>query len=151
MLNNIIYNLSIRTGVGLQLNNFFLLSSSLIEQDKLLALWNIQLDQLCDYDFENKTIAFIGSGDQYLYGKNFCSALSLLYDKLKDNHVTIKGIWNLDKCAFGLDNNKFDDKFFGIILSEGDETDITEVSVSRWVRQIKNEFCNRNLHKTRIN
>ena len=48
-------------------------------------------DSFADIDFSGKKVALFGLGDQDSYSYNFCDAMGLIYNQIKQNSGTIIG------------------------------------------------------------
>lgn len=96
---------------------------------------------LDEIDFNGKTVALFGLGDQESYPDEFCDALITLYNKAKDGGANIVGSWGTDGYEFDESQSVGEDgKFVGLIIDADNQDDLTQERVEAWVEQIKPNF-----------
>ncbi len=119
--------------------DFIIFASSTWGIGDLCDDWEMGLDKLDSLNLENKTISFIGLGDQMVYGSTFCDALRIIYDKIgaaKLNHV---GLWPSDNYEYDDSQSIINGKFMGLIIDEDNEPEHTDVRINQWVEQLRCE------------
>lgn len=95
-------------------------------------------DEFCELDFSNKTIALFGLGDQEGYPDEFCSAMGIIYEQIKDNNII--GFTSNDGYEFDDSKALVDDKFVGLALDEDNQDDLTQERIENWVEDIKSKI-----------
>lgn len=100
--------------------------------------WSDFLDTLSAEDFSNKTIAFIGLGDQDTYSETFCDGVFTIYEKAKDAKIigqtSLEGYSHEDSKAI------IDGKFLGLMLDEVNQDDLTDARIKDWCDTIRDSF-----------
>jgi flavodoxin I len=102
--------------------------------------WDTFFPALDEIDFNGKTIALFGLGDQIGYSEYFLDAMGILYDKLIERGATIVGRWPSNEYDFDESKAVRDDQFVGLALDEDNESGLTGKRIKEWVAQIKTEF-----------
>lgn len=104
--------------------------------------WQDVWDEVDEIDFSDKTIAFLGMGDQLGYGEWFQDAMGMLHDKVVDRGATIIGHWPVSGYEFDASKALTEDKqfFVGLALDEDCQPDLTEQRLSDWCEIIKQDF-----------
>lgn len=101
--------------------------------------WEYNQDKLNEVNFNGKTVAFIGLGDQYIYGSTFCDALKLLYDKMEGQDFKLVGLWPTDGYEHEDTIALLDGKFLGVAIDEDNEPDLTDERLEKWADIVKEE------------
>ena len=103
--------------------------------------WAAVFDDLDGVDFNGKTVAYMGTGDQVGYADNFMDAMGQLEEKISSLGGKTVGYWSADgyehEASLAIrDGNKF----CGLALDEDNEDDKTEERIKAWTAQIKQEM-----------
>lgn len=94
-----------------------------------------------DVDISGKTVALFGMGDQESYADEYCDALRLLYEAVKEKGANIVGSWENEGYDFEDSKAIGDDgKFVGLALDADNQDDLTEERIGKWVESIKSDF-----------
>tara|TARA_B100001093_G_scaffold379701_1_gene365067 strand:- start:179 stop:688 length:510 start_codon:yes stop_codon:yes gene_type:complete len=92
-------------------------------------------------DFKNKKVCFFGLGDQYGYPDNFVDGIGILAKVVIENGGKVFGHWPNDGYEFneslGLINDEF---FYGLVIDEDNQQELTDLRIKKWVNQIKEEL-----------
>ena len=92
-------------------------------------------------DFTNKEVCFFGLGDQYGYPDNFVDGIGILAKVVLGNGGKVFGHWPNKGYEFneslGLMN---DDFFYGLVIDEDNQQELTESRIKKWVKEIKNRL-----------
>jgi len=104
--------------------------------------WDRLWDEIETIDFQGKTVALYGLGDQVGYPDWFQDAMGYLYHKLEELGACIIGFWPCDGYTY---NNSHavtpDNKFFvGLALDDENESELSEARIQQWCQQIAEEF-----------
>lgn len=102
--------------------------------------WNAVIDEFDEIDLGNKQAAVFGLGDQLGYPDTFGDAVFFLADKLESQGARLVGSWPVDGYSFRGSWALRDGRFLGLMLDEDNQSDLTPVRVSTWVRQLLDEF-----------
>lgn len=102
--------------------------------------WAAFESNLDNIDFEEKTVAFFGLGDQYSYIETFVDAMGLLYEAVKAKRAKIAGMWPTKGYEYDSSKAEVDGKFVGLALDEDNQTDMTEGRIKTWTEQLKSEL-----------
>ena len=89
-------------------------------------------------DFNGKTVALLGLGDQDEYEDTFCNALALLYEKVKG--ATIIGQTSIEGYNFKESTAVVDGKFLGLVIDEDNQDDLTDERLEKWADQIRGDL-----------
>ncbi|MEL6321921.1 MAG: flavodoxin FldA [Cyanobacteria bacterium J06626_14] len=102
--------------------------------------WDAVIDDLDDVDFNGKTVAYFGTGDQIGYADNFQDAMGILEEKISGLGGKTIGLWSADGYDHTESKAIRGDKFCGLALDEDNESDKTEERIQEWCSQIKSEM-----------
>lgn len=104
--------------------------------------WQDVWDDIDEVDFNDKTVAFLGMGDQFAYAEWFQDAMGMLHDKVKARGATIIGHWPVAGYEFDESKALTDDKqhFVGLALDEDCQPGMTEQRLNDWCEIIKAGF-----------
>ena len=106
------------------------------------ADWQDVWDEIDTTDFSNKTVAFVGMGDQFAYAEWFQDAMGMLHEKVAAKGAKVVGHWPVTGYEFdaskALTENK--ETFAGLALDEDCQPELTEQRVKEWCEQIKPAF-----------
>ncbi len=92
-------------------------------------------------DFNGKTVAVFGMGDQESYANEYCSGMKLLCDEAVKAGATIVGEWENDGYEHEESQSINDSgKFIGLALDEDNQDDQTEDRIKAWIELIKPHF-----------
>jgi len=101
--------------------------------------WDLFFPTLKFADWEDKTVAIFGLGNQIQYPHHFVDAMGWLYDILEGLRVNVVGqtptIGYEFKESEGIRNNMF----VGLPIDEDFEQDLTLQRVKEWVGQLKDK------------
>ena len=99
--------------------------------------WIGFLSTLEEIDFNNKTVALFGLGDQFGYGDNFIDGVGDLYDIVIAQGAKVVGTWSTESYDYKESKAERDGMFVGLALDEDNESDLTEERIEKWVALIK--------------
>lgn len=104
--------------------------------------WEKYWDKLADIDFNAKTVALYGLGDQVGYPEWFQDALGYLWRKVRDLGAQTIGTWPNEGYDFDQSQALTEDqsRFVGLALDDENQLDVSDVFIDRWCRQIIGEF-----------
>lgn len=92
-------------------------------------------------DFTGIKVGFYALGDQFGYPDNFVDGLGILAEVVKSNGGDIFGFWNNKNYNFksskGISSNG---KFYGLVIDEDNQENLTDERIDSWVIQIKKEL-----------
>ncbi|WP_438971241.1 flavodoxin FldB [Methylophaga sp.] len=104
--------------------------------------WQAVWDEIDEVDFTNKTVAFLGMGDQHSYREWFQDAMGMLHDKVTARGATIIGHWPATGYEFDASKALTEDKqfFVGLALDEDCQPELTEQRLNDWCEMIQEGF-----------
>tara|TARA_B100000780_G_scaffold277071_2_gene246977 strand:+ start:105 stop:617 length:513 start_codon:yes stop_codon:yes gene_type:complete len=108
---------------------------------QLVSAWDDYFDDYQELEFQGKTIAFFGLGDQYGYSNYFIDGVGTLGKVAIEKGAKLIGFWPTD--GYEHDESKADmgdGNFMGLAIDEDNQDELTEERVTKWVQQIKGEF-----------
>ncbi|KKM82307.1 hypothetical protein LCGC14_1320940, partial [marine sediment metagenome] len=92
------------------------------------ADWQDVWDEIDTTDFSNKTVAFVGMGDQFAYAEWFQDAMGMLHEKVVAKGAKVVGHWPVTSYEFdaskALTENK--ETFVGLALDDDCQPELTE-------------------------
>jgi flavodoxin I len=103
--------------------------------------WDGFFPELDTMDFNGKTVAYFGTGDQLGYSDNFMDAVGILEAKITARGGKTIGYWPTDGYDFSESKAVKNGKFVGLAIDEDNQSDLTDERVKTWVAQIKKEFA----------
>ena len=102
--------------------------------------WEEFLPKIEHLDFNGKTIALFGLGNQNKYPNEFIDAVGTLYDFFKARGANFAGFWPADDYAFIASKALVDDEFVGLALDQENQKMLTDERLAAWLRLIAPEF-----------
>ncbi|MCE3038908.1 flavodoxin [Helicobacter anatolicus] len=118
--------------------DYLILASSTYGYGDLQSDWEDMIDAFDAKDFEGKTIALVGLGDQDTYSDTFCDCLYYLYEKVRLGNVV--GKTSIEGYSFDSTKSLEDGKFLGLVLDEDNQPELTQERIEKWVAEIKPFF-----------
>lgn len=105
--------------------------------------WEEVWEDLDNYDYSDKIMAFIGLGDQLGYGEWFLDAMGMLHKKVVERGATVVGYWPAEGYEFEASLALTDDKsqFVGLAIDEDTQRDQTDERLAVWCETIKEEMA----------
>lgn len=103
--------------------------------------WEDFFDNLDEIDFDGKTVAYFGPGDQIGYDHSFQDAMGMLEEKISSLGGKTVGYTSTEGYDFNESKAVRDEnKFCGLAIDEDNQSDLTQQRVTAWVEQLKKEF-----------
>ncbi len=105
-------------------------------QDDWEDIWS----DFCNIDFNGKTVALFGLGDQEGYGDEFVDALGIMYEQVKIAGGNVVGFTSTQ--GYEHDSSKADigGEFVGLVVDEDNQDDLTQERIEKWTNNIKNSI-----------
>ncbi len=103
--------------------------------------WAEFRDELEKIDFSDKTVSFVGMGDQMMFPDSYLGGISHLYSLVASKaERVIGGSWPADGYEF--DHSKFfkNGVFRGLALDADNQPELTNERIEQWVGQIREEL-----------
>ena len=107
---------------------------------ELQSDWDGFFPELDSMDFNGKTIAYFGTGDQIGYTDNFMDAVGILEAKISERGGKTIGQWSIDGYDFNESKAVKNGKFVGLAIDEDNQSELTDEQIKTWVAQITQEF-----------
>jgi flavodoxin I len=103
--------------------------------------WESEWKDFCELNFQGKTVALFGLGDQESYGDNYLDAMGEIYEVIIKKGGNIIGEWSSDGYVHDQSKAEIVSGFFvGLALDEDNESDLTPSRIETWCSQIKDKF-----------
>ncbi|MFB6434763.1 MAG: flavodoxin FldA [Candidatus Malihini olakiniferum] len=103
--------------------------------------WDDFFPTLEHIDFNKKSVALFGCGDQEDYAEYFCDAIGMLHDIIEPRGAIIIGNWSTKGYSFEASKGLADNKhFIGLAIDEDRQPELTSERVRTWVKQISEEL-----------
>lgn len=118
----------------------FILSAPTWFDGELPNYWDEFVPDLEEMDLKAKKFAIFGLGDQKGYPENFCDAIGILAEIIKDCGGNIVGLTPLEGYTFESSRAQQGDEFVGLPLDQENQARMTSNRIKKWVEQLKEEF-----------
>lgn len=102
--------------------------------------WEGLYEELDSVDFNGKTVAYFGPGDQIGYADNFQDAMGILEEKISSLGGKTVGHWPIDGYDFTESKAVKNGTFVGLPLDEDNQSELTDQRIKAWVAQLKPAF-----------
>jgi flavodoxin I len=102
--------------------------------------WEGLYGELDKVDFNDKTVAYFGPGDQVGYADNFQDAIGILEEKISSLGGKTVGHWPIDGYDFTESKAVKNGKFVGLALDEDNQPELTDQRIRAWSAQLKQEL-----------
>jgi flavodoxin I len=102
--------------------------------------WEGLYEELDEVDFNGKTVAYFGPGDQVGYADNFQDAMGILEEKISSLGGKTVGHWPTDGYDFTESKAVKNGKFVGLALDEDNQSELTDQRIKAWTAQLKIEM-----------
>ena len=107
---------------------------------ELQSDWDGFFEELDEIDFNNKKVAYFGTGDQIGYSENFQDAMGILEAKISDLGGQTIGHWSTDGYEYEASKADKGGKFVGLALDEDNQSELTESRIKEWTALLKSEL-----------
>ncbi|MBF2098645.1 MAG: flavodoxin FldA [Gloeomargaritaceae cyanobacterium C42_A2020_066] len=104
---------------------------------ELQADWEGFYEELDAINFEGKTVAYFGAGDQIGYPDNFQDAMGILEEKITALGGRTVGYWPTDGYDFNESKAVREGKFVGLAIDEDNQPELTTSRIKAWIAQIR--------------
>ena len=123
------------------LYEFIIFASSSTGTGNMQPDWAEFRDELESVDFSDKTVAFVGMGDQMMFPDSFLGGISHLYNIVAGRaEKVIGGKWSTEGYEFNKSNFVKKGAFLGLALDADNQPELTDERIGTWVQQIKQEL-----------
>lgn len=102
--------------------------------------WEEFLPQLVDVDFNGKTVALFGLGNQDKYPDEFVDAMGEIYHFVVARGAKVVGQWPADDYNFISSKALVNDEFVGLALDQENQKLLTDARLEAWLKLIAPEF-----------
>jgi flavodoxin long chain len=118
-----------------------ILASSTWDNGELQGDWKEAYDQLCAFDFHDRTVALLALGDQYIYDAYFVDALIWLAEPVRKTKGKLIGLWPTRGYRFRRSRSVEGQHFLGLAIDVENQDDLTARRLREWTSQILPEFA----------
>jgi flavodoxin II len=97
--------------------------------------WDLIWDDLSELDFNGKTVAIFGLGDQVGYAQWFQDAIGYLAMQLQSQGAILVGHWPNEGYVFDASKGLTPDSkyFYGLALDEENQAELTDQRLQQWL------------------
>lgn len=120
---------------------YLILGTSTYKSGDLEPDWEYFFNDFKNLDLTGKKVALFGLGNSLEYADTFASGMGILAHKVLANEGQIIGKWPTKGYDYDYSFSECDkDHFYGLILDQDYEAEMSEERVSQWVEQIIQEI-----------
>lgn len=137
-----VFNIANTSVAGMADYQYLILGIPTWDYGELQEDWEVQWDALDDVDFNGKTVALFGLGDQVGYPEWFQDALGFLWAKVVNQGAKTVGLWPVAGYSFEQSKALTRDSshFVGLALDDESEFHLSEERLAGWCQQVLAEF-----------
>ena len=122
-------------------HNVYMLGIPTWYDGELQSSWEEYFEEFKKIDFTNKKVCIFGLGDQEGYGEYFVDGVGILAEVVINNGGSIIGKTSTQGYDFEESKAEMEDGvFFGLVIDEDNQDELTEERVCSWVDQLKQEL-----------
>ena len=122
-------------------HNVYMLGIPTWYDGELQSSWEEYFEEFKKIDFTNKKVCIFGLGDQEGYGEYFIDGVGILAEVVINNGGSIIGKTSTQGYDFEESKAEMEDGvFFGLVIDEDNQDELTEERVCSWVDQLKQEL-----------
>ena len=122
-------------------HNIYMLGIPTWYDGELQSSWEEYFEEFKKIDFTNKKVCIFGLGDQEGYGEYFVDGVGILAEVVINNGGSIIGKTSTQGYDFEESKAEMEDGvFFGLVIDEDNQDELTEERVCSWVDQLKQEL-----------
>ncbi|MEM0927624.1 MAG: flavodoxin [Planctomycetota bacterium] len=108
---------------------------------EIQSSWEDKLEELMEQDFSEKRVAIFGLGDCVDYADTFVDGMGILWEAFGQRPPQLIGKWPKQGYSFIESRGLVDeDHFYGLVIDEDTEPELTDDRVARWAMQLKREL-----------
>lgn len=123
--------------------DMLIMAASTWKDGELPEDWKNAYNEYANFDFSGKQVAFVGLGDQANYPKNFADAVGKLARPVDTNGGRIFGQRPIDGYDFESSHAVKGDHFYGLVLDEDNEDDLTDERIREWTALLNRQLQGR--------
>lgn len=103
--------------------------------------WEHFMPKLQQMDFNGKTVALFGTGDQIGYPDTFLDGMGMLYETFQYRGAKFVGFWPTVGYDFTSPLPLLDhDHFVGLAIDEDNQADLTDERIKQWCKILRPAF-----------
>ncbi len=102
--------------------------------------WEDSWNKFEEVNLNNKIVALFGLGDQESYSDEFCSAMGIIYEHIKNTNAKVVGFTSTDGYFHDESKAQIGNEFVGLVIDEDNQSELTDDRIKTWVDNIKNEI-----------
>lgn len=102
--------------------------------------WDDKWSEFTKANFQGKTVALFGLGDQESYSDTFLDAMGLIYEELEKKGAKIIGFTSTDGYNHDESKAMLDGEFVGLALDEDNQADLSKDRIASWCETIKEKI-----------
>jgi flavodoxin I len=121
--------------------DILVLGTSTYKSGDLAPDWEAIYPELTKKDFSNKTVALFGLGNSLEYADTFASGMGIIARIVEQNNGQLIGKWSTEGYDYDESYSQADSEhFYGLVLDQDYEAEMTESRVHQWVKQLLTEL-----------
>ena len=132
-----LYNIN-KDGDRMQDYDLLIIGTSTWSIGELQEDWDAFMPKLQAMDFNGKTVALFGTGDQVGYPDTFLDGMGMLYETFQYRGAKFVGFWPTTGYDFTSPLPLLDhDHFVGLAIDEDNQPELTDERIHEWCNMIK--------------
>jgi flavodoxin long chain len=132
-----LYNIS-KDGERMNDYDLLIIGTSTWSIGELQEDWDAFMPKLQAMDFNGKTVALFGTGDQVGYPDTFLDGMGMLYETFQYRGAKFIGFWPTTGYDFTSPLPLLDhDHFVGLAIDEDNQPELTDERIHAWCEMIK--------------
>jgi len=115
--------------------DYYIFGTSSIGHGDMQKTWKEKIADVAALDFNGKTVALFGLGNQAYHSDTFAEGVSHIYEAL-NGKVTIEGETSTEGYHFSETKSEVAGKFIGLILDQDAEPEKADVKIDAWLKTL---------------
>jgi len=121
--------------------DFYIFGLSTWYDGDLQSDWESYLDEFKTINFNDKSVAIFGLGDQIGYGEYFIDGVGILAKIVLANGGKLLGKWPIGGYEFSASKAQINDRYFyGLAIDEDTQSSQTNDRLDQWILQLEKEL-----------
>ena len=121
--------------------DMLILGTSTYKSGDLDPDWEYFYNEFKHLDLTGKRVALFGLGNSLEYADTFASGMGILARSVLRNNGRLSGFWSTEGYDYDYSYSEYDDDhFYGLVLDQDYEAEMTEERIEQWVQKLITEL-----------